>query len=399
MREHIEKLHARARDLLKPTKAEVEHGLELHRESVVVDAFGFAPYSQTRKTIETFSRLHDEGWTAAELRDKMLEMRVTEQGHDPEAREQYETAWRESGVTAIMQQSGTIPRHFARFVYIWDQMPELVQKATHSEDARKAKQEGRHCQFLSLNGLPEAPAGIHPLDMVDTAFHFGVRMAHLTYNLRNLIGDGCVERANGGLSEFGHEVVERMNKVGVLVDTPHSGRRTTLDAARASSAPVAASHTSCCSVYYHDRGKTDEEIKAIADTGGFIGIYCIPTFLAEAGTLVDMLNHIDYAAKLVGVDHVAIGTDTGTLPPEPPGVELKPYPKARVRQRLWRPEHRTNVPGGGDECRTGSLAWLNWPYFTVGLVHRGYSDNDIRKIIGGNVLRVLDDVQRHAGRT
>ena len=198
--------------------------------------------------------------------------------------------------------AGRVPDAVFRPVfYDWDRMPDIVQKATHPDDVRKAKEEGRHCQFISLNGLPggfnvgDLDAGLR---MVDTFYHMGCRMMHLTYNLRTLLGDGCAERADGGLSEFGREVVERMNQVGILVDVPHSGRQTTLDAARASSVPMAASHTACQSVYDHARGKSDEELKTIAGTGGFVGICCIPHFLGERATIVDMLNHLDYLVPI-----------------------------------------------------------------------------------------------------
>jgi len=189
-----------------------------------------------------------------------------------------------------------------------------------------------------------------------------------------------------------------MNQVGIIVDTPHSGKQTTLDAARLSEAPMAASHTLCEEVFRHDRGKSDEEIKAIAGTGGLIGVCCIPTFLGERGNVASLMQHVDYIVKLVGADHAAIGTDVSLVPPDPEGVELKPFPPTTGKNRNWRPEHRSHVPGVSEDCRTGSLVWTNWPYFTVGLVQLGYSDEDVRKIIGGNVLRVLKDVAVHAGR-
>ena len=396
----------KALDLLKPSTADLEHGLELHRESLVVDSFGFAPYALTRRMIEAINELNDQGVSADDLRDKLLEMRVCEVVSDPEAREQYVTAWRDSGVTGTMQTCGgatpfdKMVRHFSRFFYIWDHLPEVTQKAIRSDDVRQAKAEGRHCQFISLNGLPGAHIQNGPdegLKMVDNCYRMGCRMMHLTYNLRNLIGDGCVEPADAGLSGWGQEVVERMNQVGILVDTPHSGKQTTLDAARASTAPVAASHTAAQSVYFHDRGKSDEEIKAIAETGGFIGVCAIPYFLAEWGTIVSLIDHVEYLTKLVGVDHVTIGTDVACTAHDPEGIELKPIPAAAAKKRNWRPEHLPKNPEVHNECRTGSLRWTNWPLFTVGLVQRGYSDVDIQKIIGGNVLRVLDEVARCTG--
>ena len=408
MRETDQRAWDRALEFLKPSPKDLEHGLELHREAVVVDSFGFAPYPLTRKMVETVNRLNDEGATAAELQDRTLEMRVTEPARDAEAREQYVTAWHDAGVTGTMQTCGGASpfdkgiRHLSRFFFVWDRLPDVTRKATTSEDVRLAKKEGRHCQFISLNGLPGALSFLGPddgLNMVDNCYHLGCRMMHLTYNTRTLIGDGCVEAANAGLSDWGREVVARMNQVGIIVDTPHSGKQTTLDAAHASTAPMAASHTAAQSVYFHDRGKSDEEIKAIAETGGFVGVCAIPYFLAEWGKITSLLEHVAHIAKLVGVEHAAIGTDVGCMPDMPEGVELKPYPKTRSKNRNWRPEHMPTNPEVRAECSTGSLRWTNWPLFTVGLVQRGFSDDDIRKIIGGNVLRVLDDVAKCAEGT
>ena len=215
-------------------------------------------------------------------------------------------------------------------------------------------------------------------------------MMHLTYNRRNWVGDGCVEDADAGLSGFGRDIVALMNDLGILIDTPHSGMCTTIEAAQHSRAPVAATHTAARGVHYHPRGKTDEAIKAIADTDGLIGICVIPYFLGENGTIADLLDHIDYVVKLVGVGHVGIGTDIAYSAPTPDGVALKSFPKFRRHWFNWWPDDVTL--NGSDEHSNGSLAWVCWPYFTVGLAMRGYRDGDIEKIVGGNMLRVVEAV-------
>jgi len=401
-----DRAYARALDLLRPDRKTLEHGLELHRQSVVVDAFGFAPYPLTTRMITEINALNEEGATPEQLQDRLLDMRVTESVRDEEAYAQCLEAWNASGVTGTMQTCGGEGpfdrqiRHLSRFFLVWDRNPGLVRKATTPGDVLRAKQEGARCQYVSLNGLPGdhiqlgADAG---LDMVDHCYNLGCRMMHLTYNLRNLIGDGCIEPADAGLSNWGREVIARMNRVGILVDVPHSGRRTTLDAAEASSAPIAASHTACQALYPHDRGKSDQEIKAIAATGGFVGICVLAWVLAERGTLVDLLNHIDHAVRLVGPDHVAIGTDKPAMADIPEGMNMKPLAPSKARNRNWLPKHKAS-PEANEEPRTGSLRWTNWPLFTVGLVQRGYSDDDIRKIIGGNVLRVLGQVADGASK-
>ena len=127
--------------------------------------------------------------------------------------------------------------------------------------------------------------------------------------LETQIGDGCGEPANAGLSDFGRAVVAEMNRLGVIVDVAHSGWSTSLEGAQASKKPMAASHTACAALNQHIRAKPDEVLRAICDTGGLIGICCIPDFLGRTRDIRAMLDHIDHVAKKFGVDHVAIGTD------------------------------------------------------------------------------------------
>jgi membrane dipeptidase len=134
------------------------------------------------------------------------------------------------------------------------------------------------------------------------------------------------------------------------------------------------------------RGKPDEVIRAVADTGGYIGICCIPRFLGGKGDVAAFLDHIDYAAKRFGVEHVAIGTDVAYQSRNAAEENRKVPRRGRTRTRwaaLWPDDPFVTTA----EARA-SLAWTNWPLFTVGLVQRGYTDDEIRKILGGNVLRV-----------
>lgn len=215
----------------------------------------------------------------------------------------------------------------------------------------------------------------------------GVRMMHLTYNRRNPIGDGAGESNDGGLSDFGHAVVAEMNRLGVVVDVAHSGWRTSLEAAKASKKPIVASHTACAGLYKHFRGKPDETVKAICDTGGLIGLCCIPRFLGGAGDLGAFLDHLDYAAKKFGADHVAIGPDIAYVSrnDETERARIPKWSRSTAThwEHLWPADNFQPQPHA-----ERSLAWTNWPLFTVGLVQRGHSDEAIRKILGENVLRV-----------
>ena len=208
-------------------------------------------------------------------------------------------------------------------------------------------------------------------------------MMHLTYNRRNLIGDGCGEPNDSGLSIFGRQVIAEMNRVGIIPDVAHCGQRTSLEAAQESRLPVVASHSVCHSLAEHCRAKTDEVIEAIAKSGGYIGIVILPDMVGGTGDINAFLNHIDYIAGKFGTDHVAIGSDAcfSTQPTAPPVIKTR-----KSFESLWPAEWgKYRIKFDPDH---NSLAWTNWPVFTVGMHMRGYSDKDIRKILGFNVMRV-----------
>jgi membrane dipeptidase len=179
-----------------------------------------------------------------------------------------------------------------------------------------------------------------------------------------------------------------MNRVGVLVDVAHSGWRTSLEAAKTSRLPVVASHSGCAAVHHHIRCKPDDVIRAIVDTGGLVGICCIPSFLG--GGITALLDHIDYMVRTFGIDHVAIGTDVAYAAPPAPNPAQSPPRSRRSRSRfeaLWPSGSLGSMPE-----QQLTLAWTNWPLFTVGLVQRGYRDADIEKVLGRNMLRVTREV-------
>jgi membrane dipeptidase len=264
-----------------------------------------------------------------------------------------------------------------------------------------AKKQGRQCLYFSGNGVPLTQAWVSVEDelrYVRVFFQLGIRMMHVTYNRRNMLGDGCAEPANGGLSDFGRAAVAEMNRVGVIVDVAHSGWQTSLEAAKTSRRPMVASHSGCAAVNRHIRTKPDEVIRAIADTGGLIGICLIPSFLGRGGDISALLDHIDHVAKRFGTDHVAIGTDVAYSSRNAEAENKKIPRQRRGRTRfaaLWPPGALTPA----SPRQTRSLAWTNWPLITVGLVQRGYSDSDIQKILGGNMLRVARAVLPEALRT
>src|SRR6266478_2400421 len=149
-------------------------------------------------------------------------------------------------------------------------------------------------------------------DDVDLFFSLGQRVSQLTYNSRNLIGNGSTERRDDGISDFGIAIVERLNKLGMVVDVSHCGDRTTLDAFEISKKPVLITHANCRALVPHPRCKTDEAIKKMAETGGVMGITGVRMFVKvdEPTTIEDALNHFDHVAKLVGVEHLGVGSDS-----------------------------------------------------------------------------------------
>ena len=406
MNDDIRKARDAALDILKPSLKDLEHGMELHANALVCDGYGFSP--RARYDEAALAALREEGASRTETEPLQMWMSTNAVMKDKQAREDFMEAWRESGVTCIFQNSGEeclaasrLIVRLARDMFLTDMMPGFIRRAATPDDIEEAKREGRHCLYPLANAVPMAQewrSVEEELRFIRVFFELGHRMMHLTYNRRNMIGDGCGEPANAGLSDFGRAVVAEMNRVGVIVDIAHSGWQTSLEAAQVSEAPMVASHSTCCALKKHIRSKPDEVIRAIADTGGYVGICAIPSFLGGAGDISAFLDHLDYAIKTVGTEHVAIGTDYGwSLPQRGDQVAMPPWPKGRKGWAAFWPPESLGGPEWHKPRQLLSLAWINWPLFTVGLVQRGHSDDDIRKVVGGNLLRVARAVLEHAG--
>jgi membrane dipeptidase len=393
----ISKARDAALEVLRPTRAQLERGLELHRHSLVFDAYGFAP--RAALDAEVLKSALEAGASDAEMQDLQEEMGMTRAATAPEEHAEFAEAMRCGGVTCIFQNAGEegndplrLIKRLARFTFLADMLRGTLTRAALPQDIEAAHQAGMHCLYLTGNGVPLPQQWVtveDELSYVRLFFQLGIRMMHVTYNRRNVLGDGCAEPANGGLSDLGRAAIAEMNRTGVIVDVAHSGWQTSLEAARASRKPMVASHTVCAGLNEHIRAKPDEVIRAICDTGGLIGICWIPSFLAGSGDIAALLDHIDYAVQKFGSEHVAIGTDVAHTSQHAAAVKGIPSRgKRRTRyEALWPPGAL-----GGQWPRANTLAWTNWPLVTVGLVQRGYSDEDIRRIVGQNILRVCRDV-------
>ncbi|HPT96854.1 MAG TPA: membrane dipeptidase [Armatimonadota bacterium] len=408
MNTKIEQAREVALGILKPSQRDLEYGLGLHREAVVIDGYGFSPRAAIDG--EALRALVEEGASEAEITDSIEEMTMTRAATDPVQREEYLAAWNAAGVTCIVQNAGEegqspqrLLKRLARFTYTTDCLRGTVSRAAFPDDILRTKEAGAHCLYFTGNGVPLAQEWVSPeeeLRFVRLFFQLGIRMMHLTYNRRNMIGDGCAERANGGLSDFGHAVIAEMNRVGVIVDVAHSGWQTSLEAAKASRVPMVASHSGCCAVNTHIRCKPDEVIRAIVETGGYIGICWVPAFLGGSGDISALLDHVEYVARTFGADYVALGSDTAYTAAAYEDEWKKVPPRRRSRPRwegFWPKDDPLFDSTWHQPHQVQSLAWTNWPLITVGLVQRGFSDEEIRKILGGNVLRVARAVLDAAG--
>lgn len=399
--EKIQKARDVALSVLKPSPKDLEHGLELHTNSLVFESYGFSPRSAVDG--DAFRAAVEAGASDTELVDLREEMSMTRCATNVAERKEYLEAFRAAGVTCVFQNAGEegndptrLMKRLARFTYTTDVMRDELFKAVKPDDIVAAKKQNKLCLYFTANGVPlrqQWNCVRDELGFIRIFHQLGIRMMHLAYNRRNPLGDGCGEATDGGLSDFGHAAVEEMNRVGVIVDVAHSGWRTSLEAAKASKKPMVASHTTAAALHKHFRGKPDEVIRAICDTGGLVGVCCIPRFLGGAGDISVFLNHIEYLVKKFGPDHVAIGMDVGyssrneeaerkKVPKRADGRSTLSVSGARW-EHLWPPD-TTKVASHAEQ----SMAWTNWPMFTVGMVQRGFKDSDIQKILGGNILRV-----------
>ncbi|MES3016954.1 MAG: membrane dipeptidase [Bacteroidota bacterium] len=384
----------RAKSILKPTQKQLERGLELHKNSLVIDTYGFMPRAAYDGTL-----LNSAIATKAsqlEIQDMQEDMSMTRFVMDKNEKDEFQLAWESSGVTGVIQNAGEegnevkrLLKRLAHFTYTTDMMGDFIGKAVTPDDFLKAKKEGRHVLYFTGNGVPLPQEWVsveEELRHISIFFQLGIRMMHLTYNRRNMIGDGCGEKNDGGLSDFGYAVIKEMNRVGVIVDIAHSGWKTSLEAAKASERPMVASHSTVASLNKHIRSKPDNVIRAIADTGGYIGICCIPRFLGGTGDIASMMKHIDYVVKNFGSDHVAIGTDVAYTSQfaVQENKKIPAYRTGRTRwEALWPSDDFKETPE-----MVQSMSWTNWPMFTVGMVQLGYPDDVIQKILSGNTLRV-----------
>ncbi len=321
---------------------------QLHERSIVIDGLNVSRWGEEA----VYRHLHEGGLTAI------------------------------NATVAVWEGTQGTLRNIARFYKDLETYSRYIRQVNCLDDIRRAKEEGR---VGIIFGFQNSSPIEDDLDLVEVFHRLGVRAIQITYNDLNLVGAGCYERQDVGLSQFGVDLVAEMNRLGMVVDLSHVGHRTTMDAIETSKDPVWFSHTNPKRLCDHPRNKTDEEVKALVAKGGIVGANSFPTFLARGydSTLEDVLDVVDYWVDLVGIDSVGIGLDFTELHTKEwfdwlMAGKLKgstvfplPYP----------------VPLPAGIARADEM-----PNLTAGLVGRGYSEEDVQKIMGLNVLRLFETV-------
>ena len=294
--------------------------------------------------------------------------------------------FRSSGITAFHNSVGvggaSAYDDALQFIAAWSgfvgRNSEVFSLVGRAEDIDHAKSKQK---IAVIMGLQNADEFRDPKD-VKAFFELGLRCAQLTYNSQNLIGSGSTDRVDGGISDYGVKIIEAMNEAGMLIDVSHSGDKTTLDAIDLSPNAIAITHSNCRALNNHPRLKTDEAIRNLAKKGGVMGITGVRNFVKdrEPTTIEDIVDHIDHVVKLVGVEHVGIGSDSDLM-----GYDKMPkdqYDKLKAGYKAsYAFRGRIDTDGFDHPKKVYDL--------TAALIRRKYSDADIQLILGGNFRRLL----------
>jgi membrane dipeptidase len=261
--------------------------------------------------------------------------------------------------------------------------PDLFVKAESVAHVDLARRSGRMAVFYLYQNATQFD---DDLDRVDMFRRLGVTSSQLTYNDRNLAGVGSrAEGDNGGLTDFGRALVERMNAVGMLVDLSHANMPTMADAIEHSRMPAVISHTAAAAVHPHRRNTTDENLRALGERGGVVGIAQLRPFLTyeKKDNLHAYFDHIDHAVQVAGIEHVCIGSDRDHRV-----IEMTPEYEAELRKEEGSQVTSSELPYFIDELNGPRRMEVVWD----GLVARGYSEDQVERIMGRNLYRLYADV-------
>jgi membrane dipeptidase len=342
-----------------------ERVVRLMRESLVVDMLNQFLYRDDQQQLK-------ERW-------------LTQPGAFTEADFQ---RFKATGVNVInvgqaVHDSAQAQQWFAKWNGFLAQYPQWLMRVDNASDLARAKQQGK---FGILFGF-QSSGQFQTLDDVDHCYASGLRVSQLSYNFRSLIADGAFEPFDAGVSEYGATVIARMNRVGMAVDLGHASDKTKLDALAISSAPVILSHGNCRALNPGAlRDTTDEAIRKLAVGGGVMGITDIAIMVkgSDPVSIDDVVDHFDHVRDLVGIEHVGVGSDAG--------IESNDLMSATaVKDYLAKLDPRYKVHGDREVvlCLEGPTRMYA---LVAALVRRGYTDEHIRLILGGNWARVLAEI-------
>lgn len=320
----------------------------LHEKSIVIDGLNISRWNDE----DVFRHLQEGGLTAI------------------------------NATVAVWEGARQTLQNIGRFYRDFEQFSRYIRAVTSVADIRAAKQERRTGIIFNFqNATPIED----DLNLLEVFYRLGVRVIQITYNDLNNVGAGCYERQDVGLSQFGVDLVKEMNRLGMVVDLSHVGYKTTMEAIEVSDQPVWFSHANPRALCEHCRNKTDEQVKALVAKGGVVGANVFPPFLKRGydSTLDDFIDVLDYWVKLAGIDHVSIGLDFT----ENQSAEWFHWLMAGKRRgsTVCPLELPLKLPAGirrADE----------FPNITQALLDRDYSEEDVQKILGLNVLRLFEKV-------
>jgi membrane dipeptidase len=288
-----------------------------------------------------------------------------------------------SGVTAsnmCVATSQTFRQTIER-IYKWckfiEKFSDKLMLAKNALEIIDAKKKGKIAILFAFQNTAPIESDLNLLYIFR---QLGITTMQVTYNERNLAGDGCTEITDCGLSDFGVDMIKEMNRLKIAIDLSHVGRATTKDVLKVTKAPVFCTHAGAYKINPNPRNKTDEELRAIARTGGLVGGLSLGAFLSKSSpdkiTVEDFLNHIDHLVKVIGVDHVGFGLDFSE--------NSKPTDY---------PTHKAISDSGWPWYYAKGLESVSdIPNITRGLLTRKYSDSEVEMILGNNFLRVFRQI-------
>lgn len=339
---------------------------ELHRRSVFINALDIASIHDFDK--EYIERIRNSGLTCGVKTVVLHELRF----------ERYTRLW---------EDNESVFRKISDYLRLAHEHADVVSVVKTAADIERAKRDNKYGLIFGLQNA--TPVG-DKLALLPALYELGVRIIVLSYNRRNAFADGCGEPSNAGLSTLGRRLVEEMNDRGMLVDLTHVGRRSSLEALELSEKPCTFSHSNADAVVPNPIAKPDDLLRMCAEKGGVNGIAAKPQRLVTEGiaTIEHFMDQVDYMVNLVGSESVGFGLDTPSHWSHNPAL-------AEMLGETWKrtyPEFAGKREDVTQADCEGLDTWEGLPNLTRGLVARGYTDDEIERILGKNFLRLFRDV-------